>query len=78
MERFLDLDPTDFVPSKIQPGDPKPKPINYKTFLFDISESNEPTVELIQLITKCIESYGEESDIPAVLAYFNSLYGVEK
>jgi hypothetical protein len=49
-----------------------------RSFTFEVMPSKEPTVELVQLISKCLQSYELKSggDIPAVLAYFNKLYGV--
>lgn len=53
-----------------------------KQFTFDIAESTEPTVELIQLISQAIYSYeysgkDQPTDIPTVIRYFASLYGVK-
>lgn len=54
--------------------------VSTKQFTFDIAESVEPTIELIQLISLAIQSYdtqyhAQPCDIPSVLKYFNSLYG---
>jgi len=54
--------------------------VRTKQFTFDIAESMEPTVELIQLISLAIQSYDTQThtqpcDITSVLRYFNSLYG---
>ena len=56
--------------------------VETKRFIFDISESKEPTVELIQLISLAMQSYDKQThaqpcDIPSVLRYFTSLYGVK-
>jgi len=50
-------------------GDPK-------QFHFNIAHYDEPAVNLIQLITQCIESC-PATNISSVLAYFNDLYGIK-
>lgn len=51
-------------------------PIETKTFSFEIATNKEPEIELMQLISKCIESYGDipAHDIGLVLKYFNDCY----
>ena len=53
-----------------------------KQFTFNIAESTDSTVELIQLISQAIHSYeysgkDQPTDIQTVIKYFASLYGVE-
>jgi len=51
-----------------------------KQFTFNIAESVEPTVELIQLMSQAILHYehnGSQTNIVAAIEYFNSLYGVK-
>lgn len=59
----------------------KDKVIKSKQFIFDIAASQEPTIELIQLISLSIQSYESDlhqpCDILSVIKYFISLYGVK-
>lgn len=48
-----------------------------RQFTFNIAAGKESSVELIQLISQCMDKY-PDTDIVSVLAYFNSLYGVNK
>ena len=51
-----------------------------KQFTFNIAESSEPSIELIQLISQAIQSYDTNSspvcNVAAVIKYFACEYGV--